>query len=117
MGVGFGYCFLPHGSGLPNPVRAGPFPSRSAAFPLSGATRSRARLLRPFGTTGSFPTPIVRAASTPRPVHGHDAGALTQMTAAETSRFLRDTPAILANFSCRPPPEAVNARRLDPLPA
>ena len=92
MGVGFGYCFLPHGSGLPDPVRAGPFPPRSAAFPLSGATRARARLLRPFATTGSSLTPVVRAASPPRAAHGRDAVGcrLAQMTAAETSRFMRD---------------------------
>jgi hypothetical protein len=39
------------------------------------------------------------------------------MTAAESSRFLRDTQAILANLSRRPPPGALDARRLDPLPA
>jgi hypothetical protein len=48
MGMGFGYCFLAHGSGSPNQLRVGVFAPRSAAFSLSGATRFRARLLRPF---------------------------------------------------------------------
>jgi hypothetical protein len=43
MGMGFGCCSLPHGSGSPDPVRVGCFPPRSAAFPLSGATRFHAR--------------------------------------------------------------------------